>query len=266
LGEVNIGGVSISYVQRGKGEPLLLLHGWNGCGALWNLVLRQLSSHFRVIVPDLPGFGDSGFSHDFSCSLSGYSSFVESLRKALFLSRINLVGHSMGGSIALHYAAHYPGQTNRLVLIDAPARKQALHWINRLPLLDWIIYLAYPLRGPRLLTHMLTSSVKHPDRLPEEFIRKVITQTAKIPREVLFRTTKFIRQIDLEEELKSISGKLPVLIIWGSEDRSVKLEEAYRLRERLSGSRLAIIPDCDHCPPYETPDLVCQLIEEFIEE
>ncbi len=262
MAQIEIGGASISYIQRGKGESLILVHGWNGSGALWKRNIGRLSSRFRVIVPDLPGFGDSQLPQDFSCTLEGYSNFIEDLRKALHLSKVNLVGHSMGGSIVLHYAAHHPLQVSKLVLIDAPAHKKALNWEARLPFLDRAIYILRPLIGKRILEAMIYSSVKHSKNLPYDFVQEAVSQAAKISRRVMYETTRFIRRLDLEREVEMI--ELPVLIIHGEEDNAVKPKEAHRLREKMANARLVMVPDCVHCPNYERPELVNKLIQEFI--
>ncbi len=113
-------GARISYTDQGQGDALVLLHGWIGSGALWGMVAPWLSERFRVIVPDLPGHGDSGIPEGFRFTLDGFAAWLDDLRRALELARVSLVGHSMGGSISMHYAASHPDQVDRLVLIDAP--------------------------------------------------------------------------------------------------------------------------------------------------
>jgi len=254
----------ISYTDKGSGGAILFVHGWNGSGYLWHMNVEGLSGDFRAIALDLPGHGDSGLPRDFSPTMEGYSSFLEDFCDALRLEDLTLVGHSMGGSIAVHFAAHYPRRVSRLVLIDSPSTSKALPWLFRLPLLDRLLSLYQPLRSRGSYRRMITSSVQHPESLPADWLEKAVTQASKVNRTALVQTTRLIRNIDLESELSRID--LPVLVIWGENDGSVRLEEAYHLRDRLADARLEVLPDCDHCPLYEYPDLVNSLIIEFVEE
>jgi len=260
--QLSLGGADINYADSGEGQPLLLLHGWIGSGALWNLMAPWLSERFRVIVPDLPGHGDSGIPAGFSFDLDGFSRFVEEIRTSLELPSLTLVGHSMGGSISMYYASRYPGGAERLVLIDSPASLKALSWPARLPCAERLLGLIYPLWGPGIVTRLIKSSVRHPGSLPPDFMDGAVAQACQLKKEALVGTTRMIRFLDLDGEVAGI--KVPVLLIHGDHDPSVKPGESSRLQGMLSGARLHMIPDCGHCPNYEYPDMVVELVEEFM--
>ncbi|MBN2028266.1 MAG: alpha/beta hydrolase [Actinobacteria bacterium] len=260
--ELSLGGARISYADSGGGEPLLFLHGWIGSGALWNLMAPWLSERFRVIVPDLPGHGDSGIPAGFSFDLDAFSRFIEEMRTELELPSLTLVGHSMGGSISMYYAGRYPGGVERLVLIDSPASRKALMWPSRLPCAERLLGLIYPLWGPGIVTRLIKSSVRHPGSLPPDFLDGAVAQACLLKKEALVGTTRTIRSLDLDGEVAGI--KVPVLLIHGDRDPSVKPSESGRLQGLLPGARLHVIPDCGHCPNYEYPDRVVELVEEFM--
>jgi pimeloyl-ACP methyl ester carboxylesterase len=260
--ELSLGGAPISYNDGGEGQPLLLLHGWIGSGALWNLMAPWLCERFRVIVPDLPGHGDSGIPAGFSFDLDGFSRFIEEVRTALELPSLTLVGHSMGGSISMYYASRYPGSMERLVLIDSPASLKALSWQSRLPCAERLLGLIYPLWGPGIVTRLIKSSVRHPGSLPPDFLDGAVAQASQLKKEALVGTTRLIRSLNLDAELAGI--KVPVLLIHGDRDPSVKPTESQRLRDMLADARLHLVPDCGHCPNYEYPDKVVELVEEFM--
>lgn len=259
---IDLNGVAISYVDEGEGDALLLVHGWIGSGALWDLMLPGLVADFRVVAPDLPGHGDSGIPAGFSFDLAGFSRFLEQIRAVLGLGRPALVGHSMGGSICLHYAANYPGQVDKLALIDTPARAGALSWPARLPFLEYGLAAASLCWGPHLVSPLIRSSVTHPERLPRDWLRRAVAQASKLDRRALLETTRLVRHLDLERELTRVEA--PALIIHGEEDGSVKPAEASRLREALPGARLRMLPDCGHCPNYEYPSEVNDMVREFL--
>ncbi|MGQ9757121.1 MAG: alpha/beta fold hydrolase [Actinomycetota bacterium] len=255
-------GARIFYTDEGRGEALILVHGWIGSGALWDLMVPELARDFRVVAPDLPGHGDSGIPGGFSFLLEGFSRFLEELREALDLPRFTLVGHSMGGCIALHYAARYPQRVPALVLIDTPSLSRSISWLARLPLLEWALGLVHRFWGPKMVAFSIRSSVRHPERLPSEWLRAAVVRACGLERRAFLETTRMLRHLDLEDELGRVDA--PALLIHGEEDRSVKLPEAERLREALPRARLRVIPDCGHCPNYEYPGEVCGMIREFL--
>lgn len=264
MNHLTLNGSRISYTDKGSGKTILFVHGWNGSGYLWHMNLEGLFGSFRAIALDLPGHGDSDLPQVFSVTMEGYSAFIERFCNALHLTDITLAGHSMGGSIAVYYAVHHPGRVSRLVLIDSPSTSKVLPWPLRLPLLDKLLAIYQPLRGRRSYRRMITSSVNHPDKLPPDWLERAVTQASKVRKTALIQTTMLLRDMDLKDELLKID--LPVLVLWGDNDGSVELDEAYHLQDSLSDARLEIVPDCNHCPPYEYPEMVNTLITLFVEE
>ncbi|HEX9151715.1 MAG TPA: alpha/beta hydrolase [Flavobacterium sp.] len=115
---VNVNGVDIHYVIGGKGDPLVLVHGFGQNWYMWNRLLPELSKHFTVIAPDLRGVGESGKPH------GGYdkktmAADIHELVKKLGYKNINLAGHDIGLMVAYAYAAQYPGEVKKLALMDA---------------------------------------------------------------------------------------------------------------------------------------------------
>ena len=257
-----LGGASISYGDTGSGDAVLLVHGWIGSGALWDLMVPGLSETFRVIVPDLPGHADSGIPAGFAFDLEAFSRFIEDMRLALDLPRLSLVGHSLGGCICLHYATRYPEGVRRLVLIDTLTRRETLTWPAKLPFIELFLGFLYLFWGPRVIAPMIKGSVRHPEALPPAFLDRATAQASKLAREALLKTTHQIRKRGLGLDLGKVA--IPVLVIHGDSDRSVRPAEAYYLRDTLRDARLRLVPDCGHCPNYEYPDLVNGLIRDFL--
>lgn len=116
---IEVEGVRLHYVTGGEGEPLVLLHGWGSTWYMWRKVMPQLAERYTVIVPDLPGLGDSevpegGFD---KATTAGR---VRALVQQLGFSNINLVGHDIGLMVAYAYAAAHPSEVRRLALVEAP--------------------------------------------------------------------------------------------------------------------------------------------------
>jgi pimeloyl-ACP methyl ester carboxylesterase len=120
-------GRSIHYLTRGRGEPLLLVHGLASSGADWALQVPALESRFRLIIPDLPGSGHSAPPRD-DYSIAGFARGLWCLADQLDASRPNIAGFSLGGAVGLEMALQRPGYVPRLALINSLATYRIDHW------------------------------------------------------------------------------------------------------------------------------------------
>ena len=127
--KVDVNRIQLAYERRGQGTPMVLLHGFPLDHHLWDEVLPLLEDTFDLIVPDLRGFGNSTMI-DAPHSMDDYASDIASLLDHLNIQKAAIVGHSMGGYVALAFARQYPGRVGGLglvssqVLADAPERKE----------------------------------------------------------------------------------------------------------------------------------------------
>jgi 3-oxoadipate enol-lactonase len=127
--KVNVNGIQLAYERRGKGTPLVLLHGFPLDHHLWDEVVPLLTNTFDMIIPDLRGFGNSTMI-DSPYSMDDYASDIANLLNRLNIQKAAIVGHSMGGYVALAFARRYPERVSGLglvssqVLADAPERKE----------------------------------------------------------------------------------------------------------------------------------------------
>src|SRR4030042_7217600 len=116
--KIQVGRTEINYFTGGYGNPIVVIHGGGSGARSWLKNAEELSKSYRVYIPDLPGFGESQQMSD-GFSMHEYVSFVDDFTWALGLERFHLVGHSIGGGIALHYAFQNPGKVTGLVLVDS---------------------------------------------------------------------------------------------------------------------------------------------------
>lgn len=119
-GRVQNRNLSLHYHQCGEpgGAPVVLIHGGRDHGRTWDRVARALSAHWRVIIPDLRGHGDSDHSSDGHYPMDAYVADLDALIDGLALATVRLIGHSLGGNIALRYAGARPDRVERLVAIE----------------------------------------------------------------------------------------------------------------------------------------------------
>ncbi len=238
---IDVRGVRTRYLEAGVehgGVPLVLVHGYNGSCDYWMPhTIPSLAAERHVIALDMPGNGLSGKlpSH----SLEAYSDFLEGFVTALGYEQVDLVGHSMGGQLAIAAVARYPHRFRKLVLMDSAG-------LPELVKAQWLA----PIK-------MLTDSSLRQVRMYPTFVK--ISMRARAGREGL----NIIRRSSIRRELKQLN--IPTLIVWGSRDRVVPLEHGAFMAKHIPGARLAIIRGAGHMPFYEKPRECSRLILSFLQ-
>lgn len=236
---IDVGGIILRYLEAGDEQsemPLLMLHGFQAGADLWlPSTLPALASEHHVIAPDTPGFGYSGRLR--THNLESYSHFFELAIQALGYSQVNVLGHSLGGQIAIALAARAPQRINRLVLVDSAGLPQA---------------------GPQWQApvRMLTDASARHLRLYPLMMR--LAMRASAMREGLL----MLQEQHVESQLKHISA--PTLIIWGSRDRVAPLEHGAFMAKHIPNARLAIIRGAGHMPFYQKPEQFNSLALKFL--
>jgi pimeloyl-ACP methyl ester carboxylesterase len=260
---VTLEGAKVAYEERGRGEPVILLHGWNSSRKQWLLNLKALAPGFRAIALDLPGFGESEESA-FPYTLDGMSSFLEAFREALRLPSFHLVGHSMGGCIAIRYTALYPDKVDRLALVSTPTRTVSLGLWALVPGARCFVSSTYRLRNETMLKWMFYRGLHEPEYQDLDFVHANVKANALTTRRGLSQSTQLVRRMDLSGDLRSIGQ--PTLVVFGDKDRSVNPRDALRQRDLLTRPYMTIITSCAHCPPYERPELFNTIMLDFLGE
>jgi pimeloyl-ACP methyl ester carboxylesterase len=248
---VEVAGHRVAYLEGGSGEPLVLLHGFGAEKNNWVRIARHLTPHFRVVAPDLPGFGDSTRDPNARYAVSDQVVRVRALVEALDLGGVHLGGNSMGGMIAGAYAARFPDGVKSLWLVApggvAGARKSELARLlerGENPLL-----VDTPEGFDRLLAFCFVEVPYVPGP-----IRRHLTERA-------IETRPFSQKIlqDLQSEPGSLEDAVrglpvPTLITWGDRDRLVDVSGAEVLRSVLPNAEVAIVPNTGHIPMLERPE------------
>ncbi len=246
--ELDIPGFHIVYLEGGQGEPLLLLHGFGADKDNWTRVARLLTAHYRVIAPDLPGFGESARPAYADYSVPAQVANVNAIAAALHLERFDLGGNSMGGDIAAAYAAVHPQQVHSLWLLAPGGVASA---------------------APSELGGILARGGPNPlvARTPEEFeglLRFVFVKPPFIPAglvKVLAQRNadnyelqqRIFRQLLASPPLEQQVGGLttPCLIVWGEQDRALSPTGAEVLHKLMPASTVRLMPQVGHLPMLE---------------
>ncbi len=265
----------ISYETQGNGPvPVVFLHGFAAGLITWHDIRPMFpASRFRLYLLDLKGFGFSTKPRDGKYTPEDQAAVVISFMKSLGLKHSVLVGHSLGGGIALLVFMGTRGEgeremIGRLVLIDCAAYPQRLPRIMRLlrrPLLGRAILRLLPVR------FMVIYSLKHVfhdgSALTPDRIDRYVTCFAKdgIDR-VFMETCRGLVPQRYSASCRSFNGiNIPTLIIWGRGDRFIPVQNGARLHGDIPGSRLVVIGACGHNPHEERPVETFAAIAEFLE-
>ena len=247
---VQVDGQEIVYLDGGTGETLVLLHGFGADRDAWPPMVAQLKGRYRVIAPDLPGFGDSSrvpaASHTLDAQLARLADFL----RILGIQKCHLAGNSMGGYLAAHYAARHPEQIQSLSLL-APAGVASAQESELQQLLaqgDNPLLIKTLANFSRLMNLCFVKTPYTPGA-----IRRVLA--ARAIRDCAFHRQLFAdlfgSAVPLEEVVSTFHG--PTLILWGDHDRLLDVSGAGILHTLMPNSQVCVLPDVGHVPMLEVP-------------
>jgi pimeloyl-ACP methyl ester carboxylesterase len=267
-------GRSLSYVQAGSGPVLLLIHGMAGCVDNWRGVIEPLARHYTVVVPDLPGHGGSApGAGDYS--LGTLAGGLRDLLMALGHERATLVGHSLGGGIAMQFGYQFPEITERLVLVSSGGLGPEVSAILRaaaLPGADLFIAATAALGstvGSRVARSLALVGLRPSVDVAE--VGRGFASLADGGRRTAFLAT--LRGVIGTGGQRVHAGDrfyldegIPILIIWGARDQIIPVEHAENAHEAIPGSRLEVFDAVGHLPQLEAPGRFVAVLERFIAE
>lgn len=270
--EITLHGHRFSYRSAGRGPLLVLLHGIAGSSAAWEEVMRPLSEHYAVIAPDLLGHGDSAKPRG-DYSLGAYANGIRDLLGALGHEQGTIIGHSLGGGIAMQFAYQFPERCERLVLVSSGGLGREVHPLLRaaaLPgaeaVLPWLC--AVGRRGVATMTHVLGRVGLRASTDLEEIWRNFSSLEESGARQAFVHTVRGI--IDLGGQRVSaadrlyLASELPTLIIWGERDPLIPVRHAHEAHKQIPGSRLEIFSGAGHFPYRDAPLRFAECIVDFV--
>lgn len=272
--DIDVNGSRTRFLRAGgDGPPVVLIHGLGASAEIWSANIGALAARHRVFAPDLPGFGKTAMPPGMDFSPAAYSRFVRDFMTALGIGRAALVGHSLGGGVALRVTLDEPGRVDRLVLASSaglgPDVSLPLR-IASLPFFDRVFW-----RPPLpVFTRFLRRLVYDPAAISPEFARlyydmffqpgAVRAFTAVLRAVVTIRGARPGILEPIREGLGTIAA--PVLILWGRRDRILPVGQAIEAAGRIPGARLHIFERCGHMPNIEYPAEFNRLVLEFLDE
>jgi pimeloyl-ACP methyl ester carboxylesterase len=267
-------GRSVTYTETGTGPVVLLIHGMAGSCENWQAVIEPLARHYTVVAPDLPGHGESEpGAGDYS--LAALAAGLRDLLLALGHDRATLVGHSLGGGVAMQIAYQFPELAERLVLVSSGGLGPEVSLLLRaaaLPGAELVIAAtAKPGRGAgAVLGRGLRAVGLRPTADVAEVARGYASLADGDRRTAFLATLRSVisaggQVIDGRDRLYLAAG-VPVLIVWGSRDPIIPVRHGERAHEAIPGSRLEIFDGVGHLPQLETPGRFVVVLERFFDE
>ena len=263
LRQIDLGDVRLNVYERGAGPVLLFVHGFPLDHTMWRGQLDYFSAHYRVIAPDLRGFGSSTPGPDVgSVSMEWFADDCARLLDALGIQdKVMFCGLSMGGYIAWQFARKYPQRLARLVLCDTRAAADTPAAAEtRFKMAEHVLAAGTEIVARAMLPKMFAAST--PARQPE--IVAVTEQTILQTKPVAIAAAQrgMAARPDVNAWLPQF--KVPALVVVGAEDVISPVDEMRQITQSLPQARLAIIPDAGHMAPLENPAAVNRELDEFL--
>jgi len=257
----SINGTTLHYVEKGAGQPLVLLHGFPLDSRMWEGQIRELSSRWRVIAPDFRGFGKSADGGPFT--VPSLAEDVHALLASIEGKMKPVVaGLSMGGYVAMNYARKFPDSLRALILIDTKdAGDNAEQRENR----NRMIEVARS-KGSSAIADMMQPKMLSQDTVEHRpaQVKALRTIMEACPAQTIEYALAALRERpDMTEELTKISA--PTLIIVGDADAITPASIAEGMNKRIANSRLVVIQGAGHMAPMEQPSQVNRAIRQFLE-
>jgi pimeloyl-ACP methyl ester carboxylesterase len=265
-------GRTVSYVEAGTGPVLLLIHGMGGSSENWRAVIEPLARDHTVIVPDLPGHGGSSPGGDYS--VGGLAAGLRDLLLVLAHDRATLVGHSLGGGIAMQFAYQFPEIVERLVLVSSGGLGPEVSLLLRAA--------ALPGAGPFIAAtapavQRLGGGLRHAEGRglrPSTDVTEVVHGYGLLAdperRAGFLATVRSVigirgQRVSAVDRLY-LAEAVPVLIVWGARDRLVPAGHAEHAQRGIPGSRLEVFEEAGHLPQLEEPSRFVAVLEQFLDE
>lgn len=251
----------MSYVTGGSGPPIILLHGIGASSFAWRHTLPALLPHFTVFAPDMFGCGESD-KPEIDYSITSLATYVAEFMDVIGVAQAHVIGHSLGGGIALQLSQLFPGRIARLTLVSTGGIGRELHWLLRLTTLPGASGVLGMLAHPRSRVASASRIMerRRMRRLRVDFDAAAPTVIDRLrahdSRRAFLRMLRGVSDLKGQKmsaipHLSQLS--LPVLIIWGARDRTIPLDHARQALAALPCAHLEILDQCFHRPQIEAP-------------
>ncbi|MEV0400896.1 alpha/beta fold hydrolase [Actinoallomurus sp. NPDC050550] len=264
-----------AFRMTGSGPPLLLIHGIGDNSGTWLDVIPRLAENHTVIAPDLLGHGESAKPRA-DYGIAAYACGMRDLLSVLDVDRVSVIGHSLGGGIAMQFAYQFPERCERLVLVASGGIGREVHPILRAAAAPGAeVGLALATSAPARTAVRLAAPVLRLTGglfLGTDFdylLRRYRGLRSTTARQAFLRTLR--AGVDVRGQVITMLDRcylaegMPILIIWGREDRVIPVRHAGIAHAAMPGSRLEVFARSGHFPHHDEPERFVTTVERFLE-
>lgn len=271
--EIVLHGRRTVYRVAGSGPPVVLIHGMLNSSSHWQPVARRLAERHLVIAPDLIGHGDSAAPRG-DYSLGAHAASIRDLLSAIGVERATIVGHSLGGGVAMQFFYQFPQRVERLALVSSGGLGHEVGPLLRTAALPGTSALLALTIHPRLLAALRTLGTRMRERgiASGAYLQAIARALGPLQnagaRQAFLQTLRAV--IDVRGQRVSANDRLylleaiPTLIVWGERDNTIPLAHGREAHRAIPHSRLRTLPTAAHFPNLEDPDGLADALLEFV--
>jgi pimeloyl-ACP methyl ester carboxylesterase len=273
--QIQLHGRRVIYRVAGSGPPVVLIHGMLNSSSHWQAVALNLADDHTVIAPDLIGHGDSAAPRG-DYSLGAHAASIRDLLAAIGIDRATMVGHSLGGGVAMQFFYQFPQRVQRLALISSGGLGREVSPMLRTAALPGVSALLSATIQPRMLAALRGGGRRLRERRVglgvylQAIARALAPLENEDARAAFLQTLRAV--IDVHGQRVSATDRLyllesmPTLIVWGERDHTIPIQHGRAAHEAIPNSRFRTIAGAAHFPHLEEPDSVAALLRQFVAE
>ncbi|MBN4926363.1 alpha/beta fold hydrolase [Hoyosella rhizosphaerae] len=267
-----IHGYRRAFRISGSGPALLLLHGIGDNSSTWSEVIPHLAKSFTVIAPDLLGHGLSDKPRA-DYSIAAFANGIRDLLSVLDIDSVTLVGHSLGGGVAMQFTYQYPQLVDRLILVGSGGITREVNFLLRAATLPGVTKFARAFQVPGVVPALRTVGkfarpLTHHVHDAEDLLRILSDLPVPGNREAFLRTLRAV--VDWRGQIVTgldrcyLAEAMPVHIVWGEHDSVIPVSHAHLAHAAMPNSRLTVFRNSAHFPFHDDPHRFVALVEEFV--
>jgi pimeloyl-ACP methyl ester carboxylesterase len=272
--EIRLHGHRVTYRRAGWGPVVVLIHGITGSSATWEHVIEPLAEKYTVVAPDLLGHGQSAKPRG-DYSLGAYASGIRDLIAAIGHDRATIVGHSLGGGVAMQMAYQFPERVERLALVSSGGLGREVHFLLRAAILPGSELVLPLLASPSLIGRLdgvgalLGRLGLHAGPDLEEMWSGFSSLADPGARSAFIHTLRTIldaggQRVSATDRLY-LAAEMPSLIMWGERDPIIPYRHGLKASETMPGSHFVTFPHAGHFPHRSDPRRFVRELTDFIE-
>ncbi len=272
--QLELHGHRVIYRIAGSGPPVVLIHGMVNSSLHWEAVAHRLAADYTVIAPDLIGHGDSATPRG-DYSLGAHAASIRDLLAVIGIDRATIVGHSLGGGVAMQFFYQFPQRVERMVLVSSGGLGREVSPMLRGAALPGASALLWLAAHPRVGAALSQAGERLRERGSGKGVYLQAIARALQPlqrpgaRKAFLQTLRSV--IDAQGQRVSardrlyLLGPLPTLIVWGARDNTIPISHGRYAHQAIPHSRFETLPRAAHFPHLEDPEGLAAVLRDFLE-